>query len=150
MILAWIEALGPWAWWILGVVLLGLEIVAPGNIFVWLGIAGILTGILALGLDVGWQVELLVFAVLSLVLVVAGRRFFARAAAAGEEPLLNERATRLVGTVYVLAEPIVEGRGTIRVGDANWLVAGPDLPSGTRVRVTGHDGSVLSVERVEG
>ena len=149
MILAWIETLGPWAWWILGVVLLGLEIVAPGNIFVWLGIAGILTGILALGLDVGWQVELLVFAVLSLVLVVAGRRWFARAAAAGEEPLLNERATRLVGTVYVLAEPIVEGRGTIRVGDANWMIAGPDLPSGTRVRVTGHDGSVLSVVRVE-
>ncbi len=28
------------------------------------------------------------------------------------------------------------------------MIAGPDLPSGTRVKITGHDGSVLSVERV--
>ena len=149
MILAWIKALGPWAWWIAGLVLLGLEIAVPGNVLVWLGVAAVLTGALALGLDVGWQIELLVFAVLALVLVVVGRRFFARASAAGEEPLLNERATRLVGTVYVLTQPIVEGRGTIRVGDANWLIAGPDLPSGTRVRVTGHDGSVLQVVKAE-
>lgn len=150
MILAWIKALGPWAWWIAGLVLLGLEIAVPGNVLVWLGVAAVLTGALALGLDVGWQIELLVFAVLALVLVVVGRRFFARASAAGEEPLLNERATRLVGNVHVLSEPIVGGRGTLRIGDANWMVAGPDLPSGTRVKITGHDGSVLSVARVEG
>ena len=74
----------------------------------------------------------------------------ARAAASSEEPLLNERATRLIGKVYTLGEPIVGGNGTIRVGDANWLVSGPDLPSGTRVRVTGHDGTVLTVAPTEG
>ncbi|KAB2873163.1 MAG: NfeD family protein [Bauldia sp.] len=149
MILQYLESLGPWGWWIAGLVLLGLEIVVPGNVFVWFGIAGLLVGALALFTDLGWQIELIVFGVLSLILVVAGRRYFARPAAAGEEPLLNERATRLVGKVFVLGEPIVDGRGTIRVGDANWLVAGPDLPSGSHVRVTGHDGSVLTVKRAE-
>ena len=150
MILEFLDDLGPWAWWVVGLVLLGLEIVVPGNVFIWFGIAGLLVGALALVVDIGWQSGLIIFAVLSLALVVTGRRFFARASESGEEPLLNERATRLVGKVYILEEPVVGGSGTIRVGDANWLIAGPDLPSGTRVRVTGHDGSVLTVARYDG
>ena len=141
MILDWIRSLGPWTWVIVGIVLLGLEILAPGNVFVWMGLAALVVGALALGLDVAWQFELLIFAVL-------GRRWFARRGGASEEPLLNERATRLIGNVHVLTAPIVDGRGTLRIADTNWMIAGPDLPSGTRVKITGHDGSVLSVERV--
>ena len=149
MILQYLESLGPWGWWIAGLVLLGLEIVVPGNVFVWFGIAGLLVGALALFTDLGWQIELIVFGVLSLILVVAGRRDLARPAAAREAPRHNPRAPPHLGNVVVLGEPIVDGRGTIRVGDANWLVAGPDLPSGSHVRVTGHDGSVLTVKRAE-
>ena len=65
----------------------------------------------------------------------------------GDEPLLNERAERLVGKSYVLAEPIVDGKGRIKIDDANWRITGPDLPSGTRIRVVGHDGAVLTVAR---
>ena len=65
-------------------------------------------------------------------------------------PLLNERATRLVGQSYILGEPIVGGNGRIRVGDTTWRLTGPDLPSGTRVRIVGHDGSVLRADRAEG
>ena len=70
-------------------------------------------------------------------LVIAGRRYFAARRSSSDQPLLNERAGRLVGQAYVLAEPIVDGHGRIRIDDSNWRVTGPDLPSGTRVRVTG-------------
>jgi inner membrane protein len=143
-----IDDLGPWTWWIAGLVLLALEIFVPGNVFVWLGIAAIVTGAVALLGAFGWQVDLIVFGVLALALVIVGRRYFARAAGS-EEPLLNQRATRLIGAVHVLSEPIVDGRGRLRIADANWLIAGPDLPSGTRIRITGHDGSVLSVAPTE-
>ena len=69
----------------------------------------------------------------------------ARDSKRSEQPLLNERAARLIGQSFVLAEPIVDGKGRIRVDDTNWRITGPDLPSGTRVRVTGNDGAVLSV-----
>ncbi|HMN86004.1 MAG TPA: NfeD family protein, partial [Bauldia sp.] len=62
MILDWIRSLGPWTWVIVGIVLLGLEILAPGNVFVWMGLAALVVGALALGLDVAWQFELLIFA----------------------------------------------------------------------------------------
>ena len=38
---------GPWAWFVTGLVLLALELVVPGGYFLWLGTAGILTGLLA-------------------------------------------------------------------------------------------------------
>ncbi len=142
MILDFIEDLGAWAWWVGGAILLAIEIIAPGNVVVWFGIAAILTGVAALVTDIAWQWELVLFAVLSLALVIAGRSWFARPGAS-EEPLLNERATRLVGQSYVLGEPIVDGNGRVRIDDTLWRITGPDVPSGTRVRITGHDGSVL-------
>jgi membrane protein implicated in regulation of membrane protease activity len=147
MILETLRQLGPWSWWIVGLILLALEIVVPGNVFVWFGIAAILTGALALFTDWGWQAELLVFVVLAIVLVVVGRRAFSRDAETSEQPYLNERANRLVGGTHVLTAPIVDGQGRIRIDDTNWRVAGPDSPSGTRIRITGADGSVLRVER---
>jgi inner membrane protein len=140
-----VTSLGVWTWWILGIVLLALEVFAPGNVLVWFGIAAILTGILALFVDLTWQTEALVFVVLAVVLAIAGRRYFARESKKGGQPLLNERAGRLIGQSFVLVEPIVDGRGRLRVDDTNWRVTGPDLPSGTRVRVNGNDGAVLIV-----
>jgi membrane protein implicated in regulation of membrane protease activity len=149
MIIDTIRNLGPWSWWIAGVILLALELAIPGNVIVWFGVAAILTGGLALLVDWGWQVELGVFIVLSVVLVIAGRRYFGRDVSPGEQPFLNARARRLIGSTYVLTQPIVDGRGSIRVDDSNWRITGPDLPSGSKVRVTGVDGAVLTVARAE-
>jgi len=146
MIMGLIHQLGPWTWVVLGLVLLALEIVVPGNVFVWFGVAAILTGLLALFTAFGWQVELTVFVVLALVLVVVGRRVFSRAAQPGERPFLNDRAHRLVGSTYVLSAPIVDGNGHVRIDDTTWRVQGPDLPSGTRVKVVGADGALLKVD----
>ena len=147
MILQVIHQLGPWSWWVLGLILLALEIVVPGNVFVWFGVGALITGVLALIADVGWQVELIVFVVLAVVLVIVGRRIFARAVQPGEQPFLNDRAHRLVGSSYMLSTPIVDGHGQVRVDDTNWRITGPDLPSGTRVKVVDADGAVLKVEK---
>ncbi len=149
MIIQAIRDLGAWAWWIGGVILLALEIVVPGNVFVWFGIAAILTGVVALVTDLAWQIELIIFGVAALILVIVGRRYFARVGASAE-PLLNERATQLVGKSYVLGEPIVDGTGRVRIGDSMWRLTGPDLPSGTKVRIVGHDGAVLKAAKAEG
>jgi membrane protein implicated in regulation of membrane protease activity len=147
MILTTIQQLGPWSWWVFGLILLGLEIVVPGNVFVWFGVAALLTGVLALLTDLGWQVELIVFVVLAVVLVIVGRRVFARSTQPGEQPFLNDRARRLVGSSYMLSAPIIDGHGQVRIDDTNWRIVGPDLPSGTRVKVIDADGAVLKVER---
>jgi membrane protein implicated in regulation of membrane protease activity len=148
MLLDVIRVWGPWAWFVGGLVLLGLEILAPGAFFLWFAIAAILVGFLDLAFGWAWQTEAIIFIVLSVVLVVFGRRYFARRAADVPTTMLNARAHRLIGLEAVLEEPVVDGRGRIRVDDTTWRVTGPDSPSGVRVRVVDADGAVLKVERV--
>lgn len=142
--------LGPWSWWVLGLVLLAAEVVAPGVFLVWIGIAAILTGAVSLLLwEAGfwvWQAQFVFFAVLSVVAVFIGRRLLARSGDTSDEPLLNQRGARLIGRTVVLEQPIVEGRGRIRLDATTWPVNGPDLPAGARVKVTGSSGSHLIVE----
>ena len=45
----------------------------------------------------------------------------------------------------MLIEPIVQGSGKAKLGDGFWKVCGPDLPAGARVRVTGVNGTILTV-----
>jgi membrane protein implicated in regulation of membrane protease activity len=142
-----IVQLGPWVWIVAGLILLGLELLAPGIFLIWFGIAALITGVLAFAADPGWQVELVVFVALAVVAVLIGRRYFSPAREPGEQPLLNQRAARQVGMIHVLTDPIVDGQGRIRIDDTNWRIAGPDLPSGARVRVVAADGAVLRVEK---
>lgn len=149
-------ALGGWAWIILGVVLLGLEILAPGTFMLWFGLAAIATGAVALGFDLagsaalGWQAEVVVFLVLSLVAVFGGRRLFRGRAEPADDEGLNRRAARCIGRETTLADPIVDGAGRIRLDDTTWRVSGPDLPVGVRVRVVGADGPRLVVAAADG
>lgn len=139
-----------WNWMVLGFALLAAEILLPGVFLLWIGIAAIVTGALSLWLwDWGfwtWQVQVLVFLVLSLVSAFAGRSVMGSNETATDEPLLNRRDEQLVGRTGILAEPIAEGVGRIRLGDTIWRVTGPDLPAGTRVRVVSARGGDLAVE----
>lgn len=139
-------ATSPWSWIALGGVLLALEVVVPGASLLWLGIAAALTGIASFALALDWQVQVALFAVLSVISVIVGRRLSPTRDQASDRPFLNRRADALVGHVLVLEGPMVDGFGTVRVEDTVWRCAGPDLPGGTRVRVTRAEGAVLSVE----
>lgn len=143
--------LGPWAWWVLGLVLLAAELLMPGVFLVWIGLGAILTGAISLLLwETGfwtWGVQAIVFAVASVAFTLLGRRFLSSRDSVSDQPLLNQRSASLVGRTATLAEPIREGRGRIRLDDTFWLVKGPDLPEGSRVRVIAGQGSELLVEK---
>ena len=147
-----VTELGPWAWWVLGIVLLILEVLMPGVFLVWIGIAAVVTGALSLLLWETafwtWHVQWLVFAVLSLVAVLIGRRIVSARGTASDQPHLNQRGQSLVGRTATLEQPISEGRGRIRLDDTMWSVQGPDLPVGARVRVTASNGRDLTVEPI--
>ena len=107
MIPSLIDNLGPWSWIVLGLVLMGLELLAPGAFLLWLGFAAMLTGLLDWWLGLSWQAALLVFAALSVAAVLAGRAMTRdREAEDGTRPPLNRRAQSLVGCVFTLDAPI--------------------------------------------
>ncbi len=135
-----------WAWWVLGLILLGIEVLVPGFFFLWFGIAAILIGVSALLIDWPWQMQVVGFVVLSVIAALVGRRYAGNFGEETADPLLNLRAERLAGRTFILNEPIVEGQGRVRIDDTIWQVQGPDAPAGARIRITGADGAVLTVE----
>ncbi len=145
MIAHLVALLGGWSWWVLGLILLGAEVLLPGFYFLWFGVAAILIGVSALLIDWPWQLQVLGFVVLSVITALIGRRFAGAANGESADPQLNLRASRLQGRTFVLSEPIVEGRGRVSVDDTVWQVRGPDAPAGARIKVSGADGTVLIV-----
>jgi membrane protein implicated in regulation of membrane protease activity len=136
-----------WLWFILGVVLIVMEMVAPGVVFLWLGLAALATGVVAAaGSMLSWELQLLCFAILSAVSIVAGRRFVVRRATPHDHPGLNARGSTYIGKTYVVAEPVVNGRGKLTIDDTIWIVSGADAPAGAKVKVTGQDGTILKIE----
>jgi membrane protein implicated in regulation of membrane protease activity len=138
-----------WHWWALGGALLIVEALVPGFVFLWLGIAAALVGtLLWLWPGIGPDFQILIFAALSVASVVGWRHWRSAHPAPSDQPNLNRRGAQYVGRQVALVEPITNGRGRVRLGDASWAVAGPDLPAGETVEVFGADGTVLQVRPV--
>jgi membrane protein implicated in regulation of membrane protease activity len=95
--------------------------------------------------DVAWQLQVLIFAVGGVGAVVGWRAYARRHPQLTEDPTLNRRGAQYIGQAFHLTEPIIDGRGRMKVGDTMWPIAGPDLPAGTKVRVAGVEGTVLRV-----
>lgn len=135
-----------WHWWILAAALIILEVFAPGAFFLWLGIAaGVVGGLIYLAPELGWEHQVLTFSVLSVLSILVWRRYFRITPEQTDEPALNRRGEQYVGRVFTLTDPIVNSMGKIRVDDTTWKIRGEDCPVGTRVEVTGVDGTILEV-----
>ncbi len=137
--------LGSWNWLILGLLLMALETLAPGVFMFWLGLAAFLVGLLSFAIDLSWQMQLLLFAVFSVAAVPLWRRMARRGKGVSASPFLNKRADALVGRVFTLEKPIVDGAGTVRIDDTIWRVTGPDIAAGSKVKVVRADGAMLTV-----
>lgn len=139
-------------WWVLALVLIAGEVLAPGFFLLWIGIAAAVLGVVTWampGLDVLAQTVL--FVILAFVSCMLYWTLIRPRMVRNDDPAARRPSPsgdQIVGQRYVLIEAIVNGRGKARVGDGQWLVAGPDLPAGVEVEVVGIDGSLLKVRAV--
>lgn len=142
-----LEQLNHWDWWIFGMALIVLEVFAPGAVFIWLGFSSAIVGGLVFFMpDMSWENQFATFALLSIASVVIGRRYFQWRPIATDHPHLNRRGERYIGRTAKLESAIENGRGAVRLDDTIWHVSGANLPAGARVKITGTEGAMLSVE----
>ncbi len=142
-----LEGLDPgWLWMIGGVVLLIAEIVVPGVFLIWVGIAAIVTGFFAVWFGIGIAGQLGLFALYSVLAVMAGRRVYGVRGVESSDPYLNDRAARLIGKRVLVVSAVDEDEGRVRVGDSEWSARGGPAEPGERVRITGLEGNCLIVE----
>lgn len=136
-----------WHWWILAVALLVLEVFAPGTFFLWMGISAAVVGAMLLAMPgMGWEYQILVFAILSVGSIIAWRMYFKKHPVETDQPALNRRGEQYVGRTFALTEAIENGTGKIRVDDTTWKIVGEDCDINSKVKVTGVDGVILKVE----
>ncbi|HEX6613019.1 MAG TPA: NfeD family protein [Rhodanobacteraceae bacterium] len=139
-------------WWVLALILIAGEVLFPGYFLLWIGIGAAAMGVITLFTPMlGVLPQAIGFVALAFVSCILYWRFVRprlERGAAVDSVLLNRRGARMIGQRYVLETAIVNGRGKARVGDGQWLVEGPDLPSGTTVEVVGVEGTALKVRAV--
>ncbi|WP_375452556.1 NfeD family protein [uncultured Devosia sp.] len=139
---------GAWSWMVAGIILLALELVAPGGFLLWMGVAGVVTGLMVLFQPIAWPLQWLIFGLLSLLSIFAWLRWQRGRVVQSDRPYLNRRADRFIGQEGVLTEPLVGGFGRLVLDDTVWRIAGPDLPAGQRIRIIGNEGAVLRIEAI--
>lgn len=133
-------------WLVAGLVLLMLEMLAPGVFMMWLGLAALGTGLATFAAEFGFELQVIIFGVLATISLAVGLRL------RRHPTRLNTQQSGLAGRPATAL--VFRGReGRVRVGDSDWAarvptdVAQPD--PGTRLRVEGVDGTVLIVRPEE-
>lgn len=145
----WLVTPSQWTWWIAALVLIIAEVFAPATYLLWLGIGAALVGVvLVVAPGLILELQLAMFAIVSVLGIVASRWYLRRHPIRSDDPLLNHRAAQQIGAIATVQQAIVNGSGRIQLGDSTWRVIGPDLPAGSRVRVTGVEGMTLRVEHL--
>jgi len=136
-----------WYWWALAAVLLVFEMLLPGVVFLFLAIGAAAAGfVLLVVADLSLELQLVLFAVVAVASAVALRPTLRRMQNYTAGTNLNARAHALIGKTFVLDQPILAGRGRATLGDGSWIVTGPDMVAGAKVRVAAVDGTELKVE----
>lgn len=139
-----------WHWLIFAALLLIVEVVTGGAYFLMMAVAAAVVGVaLFVVPTLGFAFQLLGFAVLSIVAILVGQKYFKKNPIPTDQPTLNRRGEQYVGRTFTLEAPIVNGVGKLRVDDTTWRIEGPNMAAGVQVRVVGVDGTNLKVAAMD-
>lgn len=139
-----------WHWWVLALLLLIVELLAPGFFFLWMSVSGFVTGCIVLLMSsLSMDMQLFIFSILSVTAILVWKFYGKRHPLETDQPLLNKRGAQYIGRVFSLYKAIENGEGKIIVDDSIWKVHGEDCDIQSKVRVTAIRGTVFDVEKVE-
>ena len=142
------EHLEFWHWWVLGALLITIEMIAPSTVLLWPGIAAGIVGLVLLAAgDMGWQLQVLLFAALSVTSLIVWRLYARARPGRSDDSRISRRGDQLVGRFFTLKEPIVDGRGRLEVDGTIWKIEGEEIDAGARVKIVGVESVILKVEQ---
>jgi len=150
-----LDQLSHWHWFILGLLLLVGEALGAAGFLLGSSIAAFITGVLVwviqglTGSIIGWELQVFVAALLSVLCSVVYWRFFRAEKQASDRPQLNHRAAQLIGRRLVLAQA-VEFQGRIQIGDTFWKVTCDEiLQVGDNVEVVDAELTELILRKID-
>jgi membrane protein implicated in regulation of membrane protease activity len=136
-----------WGWLGFGLALIALEVVvAPGSYLLWIGLAALAMAGITFILPFTAGTEAALFGLLALGSGLLGWKVYGARTKGDAASDLHDLGGSLIGREFVLAQPIANGAGQVRVGDTVWRATGADRAAGEKVRVLRVDGATLIVE----
>ncbi len=150
-----ISFLSDWGWVICGILMMMAEFAIPGIFMIWIGIGAVLTGIICMFLpDLSVSVQLLIFAVFSMISVFLGWFIYGRVFGKSQKEEysdLNQGTKEFIGKKYPLISDVKNGQAQIKIGDSVWPVRTEEnMRTGEMVTVSKVDGMVLYVSKEMG
>lgn len=144
----WFEVLTPWHWLTAAVILVVFEMMMGTYFLLWVGFAAATTALVQWIFAISWQIQMIVFFLLSLVSIIAWYYYAKKYPEKDPMPNLNRRGRQYIGRTFNLSHAIINGVGKINVNDSTWKVEGEDLPEGAKVKVVDINGTILKIEKV--
>jgi membrane protein implicated in regulation of membrane protease activity len=138
----------PFALWLaIGGVMLAVEVGTSSGWLLWPAASAAAMGLLGLVVHFELNMQLVIFALLTIATTLAGRRLFPQAVLTGGD--INDTRSRMAGLDGVAAGDFEGRSGRVFVDGKEWaaeLEGGASLASGERVVVVGVEGSRLTVK----
>jgi membrane protein implicated in regulation of membrane protease activity len=139
-----------WHWVVLGLVLIGVEMLVPTFYLIWFGLGALLVGLCTAVLPLGFTGQVAIWTVASVAMVLLWFRYLKPKT----KTLAGASDVRMVGEIGLMIREVAPfERGELRfqrplAGSETWpCIADETIPVGTRVRVVAHEGNILKVTK---
>lgn len=147
-LLAFLESMNATRWGLLGITLVGVELITGSTYILWPAVAAIIVAIWVFFLPLSWELQFIAFAVISLILLVVGHIYIRPLLKSGEPSDINDPSRSMLGRRVVAFSDFENGNGRVTVGDTQWKAASSDSNpvEGDNLVITGLRGATLIVE----
>ena len=142
-----------WHWLVLGLLLVGMEMLIPTFFLIWFGLGALLVGVVTLVAVPGLAVQLVLWAVASLAMMGAWLKWFKNP----NRTRAGQAKAGVIGLAGLMTRPVTETEpGEILfqrpvLGADRWpVVADAPIPQGVKAKVVDVLGQTLKVEQLGG
>lgn len=148
MMLAFLESMNATRWGLLGIGLVGLELITGTTYILWPAVAALILSVWVFFLPLSWEIQFLMFFALSGILLVVGHLYLRPLMKSGEPSDLNDPSRSMQGRRVVALSDFDNGHGKVTVGDTQWKASSEtdDLKAGDKLVITSVVGATLIVE----
>ncbi len=147
-IVSLLEDMNATRWGLLGLTLFGLELITGTTYILWPAAAALILAVLVFFLPLTWELQFVLFFILSIVLLVAGHRYLRPMFKSGEPSEVNDPGQTMLGRRVTAFSDFENGHGRVTVGDTQWSASteSGDPKLGDALVITSVAGTTLIVE----
>ena len=147
-IVSLLEGMNATRWGLLGLGLVGLELITGTTYILWPAAAALILAVVVFFLPLSWEMQFILFFILSIILLVAGHRYLRPMMKSGEPSEVNDPGQAMLGRRVVAFSDFESGHGRVTVGDTQWSAStdGEDPKTGDALVITSVAGTTLIVE----